>query len=373
MGPRSTARPAPAAFALTVAFAVAGCPRRRGPTAFVRVAAQTTLTRADGDALYLLDGLDAVRATERGVRRVSLRGRRCLLDERLAGVELVPLGDGRRALASADAPNMAFDLFGHAGRHPAVRCVVDFDRGTAEPVDDVFPRLSREAGPARRGERVTGGASGRLYRAPQYGPLTAVDTATGVAQTLTPERGDASRCAVAEAGSMLTVACPDEAFDRAGEYATRTLRVRRFRVGVGALEPAGEAATPIAMRGLLGGLTLSPDGRVAVYWGASPTVPDGANEVVMSAVSTDDGRVRFTERRTMRGYVTAAAALPDGRGVLVGDDVERRGRLRWLRLDGTVAQTWALDDVPWGLHATARADRAWVVCGGDASLVRIAP
>ncbi len=191
---------------------------------------------------------------------------------------------------------------------------------------------------------------------------------------LTPEREDARQCEVAEASSALAVVCPVYTYDRQGNYASSILRMTRFDLGSAQLQRTGEATAPIVPTSVPSHLTLSPDGRVAVYWSFAPVGPvqGDAHERTLLAAAVDDGRVLFTERTLTQGVGgTSAAALPDERGVRVADWVEGGGRLRWLRPDGTVARRWDLDEAPRSLHATARADRAWVVGYQNAMLVRI--
>ncbi len=335
------------------------------PLVLVRVAVESmTETRVDGQALYFLHEHEAVRAAADGVRRVSLRGNACVGDgEHLRGVALVPQGDGRHAVALGSASNVPFDLWGHSGRHVTVHCLVDFDRGVAEPNENARSALYRE-----------GGARRWSYR---HDPpsLVAIDPRTGATSTLVFEQRYAHHCELAETSSTLAVVCPVYAYNSQGNYASSFLRMTRFDLRGPQPERLGEVTTPIAQPHQPDYLTLSPDGHVAVYWGFEPVGPEPTEvyERTILVASVDDGRVLFTERMRVpwnyRG--TAVAALPDQHGVLVGDWVDGGNRLRRLRLDGTVARRWDLDEAPVHMHATASADRAWVVGYANALLVRI--
>lgn len=317
----------------------------------MRVTAHGDLARSDGRALYFVDGRDAVQARADGVRRVSLRGRGCVADEALSGVELVPLGDGRRALAVGTAGNMPFDLWGHAGRHRAARCLVDFAQHTATDLAEMLPGLLG-AGLTVRAEQWFADASGKVYRAEGSGPWRVVSG--GDAPPLTGRDVDARRCALGDDGDALVVACVVDG-------APSALRLTRWTRAGQALASQGDRAVTIAGVDAVIELAMAPDARAVAL-----RATQGRDRVLLLV---DVGAAAVRGRARVTGMVSVAA-LGGGRGALAGVE-GGRGAVHRVTPDGRVARTWSTDDVPWHLHATLRDDQAWAVGSDHAALLTL--
>jgi hypothetical protein len=219
---------------------------------------------------------------------------------------------GTAVAAYGTASNIAFDLWGHAGKHTTATCVVDTASGRERP--------------------FTGAAA--------FAWVDGEVVELGDDQLPAP----APRCTVATTASGPVAVCVDDA----------TLVVRRYR-GRALEHDAADQRWPV---GDIGGgrveLAISPDGRRLAYWSARLRVIDLASGRALLAMD-DIGAVSAVEHDpTGRDRVMLIGAPYEG-------GTEPTRRVRVVGFDGAVLATrtelgadrvlyWTEPDAYWSTH-----------------------
>ncbi|MFP2924190.1 hypothetical protein ACLESO_03020 [Pyxidicoccus sp. 3LG] len=344
---------------LLLVLALAGCaPRLELESGFLRADPELS-------SLVYLHGSDLVRRQGEVEQRIPLARFGCIPEGALSDstiFELFP--GGKKALVfSKQSQGGGGDLFGHQGRSVSASCVIDLERQEGLPLKGRVAEGSYLLSSRRGNPRVRLGAStGRIYTWPEmpvFDPLEIIDLASGRHLTM-PLPLEREGCDVVETRTELLIACiHDPGSSRSGQ-------VVLARYGLEAWPPEERSRTVlnVAPGRSLDEVTFLPDGRhlISIAVESRNGKPDDLLDI--RDVATGEPTVFFTGLNWVRAAIVEPTR--DGQGFLLGERVSPEGRgpdvgrVRRYRFDGTLLDTWELDDPLDAVFATADGKGFWV-------------
>jgi hypothetical protein len=141
-------------------------------------------------------------------KRFAFSAHDCLRDKKYYDFDFIRVSpDGKWMIAYGLRSNIPFDLWGHAGKHVSVRCVLDLKRGFPSGEGDGFEIVF-----GRRPKISFGVVSGFLYVTQSYraGGYSVHDLSKRRSASLTIGKSDkAAACDIAESADFLVAGCLD--------------------------------------------------------------------------------------------------------------------------------------------------------------------
>ncbi|MCP3142415.1 hypothetical protein [Pyxidicoccus xibeiensis] len=340
-------------------LALAGCaPRLKLSSGLLKADPERTFL------IYLRDN-DLVRRQGEVEQRIPLARFGCIPEGSLSDSQIFELfPGGKRALVfSKLSRGGGGDLFGHRGRSVSASCIIDLERQEGTPLKGRLEEKSYLLS-ARRGDlRVRVGAStGRIYvweAMPVREPLELIDLASG-RQLRMPLPLEDENCDVVETRTELLIACihaPGNAY--LGEVV-----LARYGLETWPPEERTRTTMTVAPGRRLDRVSFLPDGRhlVTIVVESKDGRPDDLLDI--RDVATGEPAVFFTNLDWVRAAIVEPTA--DGQGFLLGERVTPEGRgpdvgrVRHYRFDGTLLETWELDDSLNTVIATSDGKGFWV-------------
>lgn len=347
-----------------------------GCTAMTLNETRTAAVFETRDALILLRSGTA--------HRLAYAEHPCLKDAHRNTSILLLAPDGWRAIVYGTRSNIAFDLWGHSGRHVSIACVADFERRAVRPLEGFLPGSLRE-----RSAEHHWGASGRFFY--QWAVRDALDLEVmdlagrrTIALSVLP-KAQVHRCTLREVPEGLLVACATHRYPSGAKTTERydqELLVQRFDLKAWPPTPGPVARTPVPGYGSPGGLRISRTGRYLAHFGVSDVAGEGKFLVWYRShygvVDLRTGRHRFlrteeAERRRVLALepneqedglllaeLVTRGARSSSRGALSGTRVTRLG------LDGTPGRAHELPWIVQRLYAMPGSAAIWAVGGCEA-------
>ncbi len=261
---------------------------------------------------------------------------------------LLVFPDGDRAFLFGTANNIAFDWWGHGGRHVSVSCTVDFRRGTASPGGLPIGALADES---RTPLAVVSGRSGNIYAWRPSSGARGLEIVRGKDYTTADLEMPQSTalCRVGDDGTTLYIACFQDA--------PRRIHVTRYQLATWPPTKKSSFTYDLGHTSGLVSLAMSQNGRTLAYWTQVPTLPRGSSENQLGVVDLVVGKRLFYRTDVYRGSIQAVEFDPRGTGVLVGSSRDRKhssadGRIDKLSRTGALEGSRRLDEAPRGIYWT---------------------
>ncbi|APR76810.1 Hypothetical protein A7982_02157 [Minicystis rosea] len=327
-----------------------------------------------GDAFVYLEGNALVRVRDGAIRRVALEGASCHPSDRSVATDtsfLVVWPQGSKALLYGARTNIDFDLWGHSGLRLAISCLVDIDAGRAAPLEAALPGAPELHSAQRADFHAVVGPSGRLYTWASPREITALDLASQKSVSLGVAERFFRPCTLVETTHVLTTACLG-----GDDPASQTsLDVTTFDPSAWPPRQTDRFAIPLPASALpREGGVLSPDARFYAWHEHSTkgAAASASTESTLHVLSLERRAMVLTKKETHEGAIRSLAFDPQGRGVLVGDDLSPgTARVRLVGWSGAVLDAFAVKGGAQRLTPVGSGERVWVSGLVGAALVPV--